>query len=136
MSNNKQDAMFTTILKKEGGKLVHAIDTDKARYKLFEDFLEEGQRVEVFFDANKDDGTLAQLAKVYKCIRELAKEVGENFEDMKLLVKKQSGLCIIKEVEGEKYIYCKSFADCSKSDLGGVIETIIQFGDTVGINFR
>jgi hypothetical protein len=104
-----------------------------------EDFLNglvEGQIVDGFYDANKDDGTLAQLAKVHACIRQLAIDTGDNFEDLKFEVKKMSGLCVAKEINGEKFLVCKSFSKCSKEELGLVIETIIQIGDTVGINFR
>ncbi len=132
----KKDAMFTSMLKKQGGKLVYANKSDETIYKLFVDNLQEGQFVEVFFDANKDDGTLAQLAKIHKCIRELAKEAGYNYEDMKLMVKKKAGLCIKKEIEGETMMYCKSFGQASKSDLISVIETIIEIGDLLNINCR
>jgi hypothetical protein len=104
-----------------------------------EDFLNglvEGQIVDGFYDANKDDGTLAQLAKVHACIRQLAIDTGDNFEDLKFEVKKMSGLCVAKDINGEKFLVCKSFSKCSKEELGLVIETLIQIGDTVGINFR
>jgi hypothetical protein len=134
--SKKKDAMFTTILKKDGGKLTYAIPADEKIYKIFVDALEEGQRVELFFDANKDDGTLAQLAKIYKCMRELSKETGALFEDVKLDVKRKAGLCFVKLIDDEKYMFCKSLADCSKEDLGLVIETIISLGENVNINFR
>lgn len=109
---------------------------DFAKHEAFVDGLVEGQIVDGFYDANKDDGTLAQLAKVHACIRQLAIDTGDNFEDLKFEVKKMSGLCVAKEINGEKFLVCKSFSKCSKEELGLVIETIIQIGDTVGINFR
>ena len=132
----KKDNMFTSILRKDGGKLVYTTNADEAIYKLFLDSLEPGQTVEIFLDANKDDGTLAQLAKIHKCIREIAKETGDNYEDMKLLIKKKSGLCVKKNVDGETVMICKSFANASKTDLALVIETIIEIGDMVGVNMR
>lgn len=132
----KKDNMFTSILRKDGGKLVYTTNADEAIYKLFLDSLEPGQTVEIFLDANKDDGTLAQLAKIHKCIREIAKETGDNYEDMKLLIKKKSGLCVKKDVDGETVMICKSFANASKTDLALVIETIIEIGDMVGVNCR
>jgi hypothetical protein len=134
--SKKKDNMFTSILKKSGGKLVYVNKADEQVYKLFVESLGNDQVVEIFFDANKDDGSLAQLAKIHKCIREIAKETGDNYEDMKLLIKKKSGLCIKKEVDGEVVMVCKSFANASKSDLAMVIETIVQIGDLVGINMR
>jgi hypothetical protein len=134
--SNKKDNMFTSVLKKNGGKLIYVNKSDENVYKLFVDSLADDQVVEIFFDANKDDGSLAQLAKIHKCIREIAKETGDNYEDMKLLIKKKSGLCIKKNVDGEVVMVCKSFANASKTDLALVIETIIQIGDLVGINCR
>jgi hypothetical protein len=134
--SKKKDNMFTSILKKSGGKLVYVNKADEQVYKLFVESLGNDQVVEIFFDANKDDGSLAQLAKIHKCIREIAKETGDNYEDMKLLIKKKSGLCIKKEVDGEVVMVCKSFANASKSDLAMVIETIVQIGDLVNLNFR
>jgi hypothetical protein len=109
---------------------------DLQKHDDFLNGLVEGQIVDGFYDANKDDGTLAQLAKVHACIRQLAIDTGDNFEDLKFEVKKMSGLCVAKDINGEKFLVCKSFSKCSKEELGLVIETIIQIGDTVGINFR
>lgn len=128
--------MFSTVLKKFGDKLIYANPAHEVLYKTFVNSLGEGQPVELFFDANKDDASLAQLAKAHKCIREIAKEVGETFEDTKLEIKKASGLCVVKVIDGEKYIYCKSLGDCSKEDLSAVIETIIQRGDFLRMNLR
>ena len=130
------EGMFTSILRKRGDKLVHVIDSDNIRYKAFINSLAESQQVEIFLDANKDDGTLAQLAKLHKCIRELAKEMGETFEDTKLMIKHKAGLCVKKKVNGEDFMVCKSFGDCSKEDLGLALQAVIQVGDFVGINFR
>ena len=115
-------------------KRLYPLDTVK--HDGFLNGLEQGQIVDAFYDANKDDGTLAQLAKVHACIRQIAIDIGDNFEDLKFEVKKMSGLCVAKEINGEKFLVCKSFSKCSKEELGLVIETIIQIGDTVGINFR
>lgn len=131
-----KDAMFSTVLRKAGNKLVYDQSAQEALYKTFVQSLEEGQVVQIFFDAGTDDGNLAQLAKIHKCIRELAKDTGVTFEDMKLEIKKAAGLCVIKEFDGDRFMICKSFGDASKDDLSMVIQTIIQKGDFVGINFR
>lgn len=128
--------MLSVRLHKRDGKLAHTKTSDSQIYSEFLKQLSEGQCVDVFFDANVDDGTLAQLAKIHKCIRELAKEVGETFEDMKLQIKRSAGLCVRKSLDGEDYLICKSFGDCSKDELALVIESLIQKGDYVGINFR
>ena len=85
--------MFTSKLIKESGKLVYLDDKSKLNYKLFLDKLPEGQEIEIFIGLATSNKSVAQLAKVYACIRELAKESGYTFEEMKTLVKEQSGLC-------------------------------------------
>lgn len=134
--SKRKDNMFSGTLKREGDKLIHVNNADHKVYKLFVDALQQGQYVDVFMDAQTDDGSLAQLAKIYKCIREIAKETGDDFEDMKLLIKKRAGLCMKKDIEGETIMYCKSFGKASKDELSMVIETIIKIGDLVGVNCR
>lgn len=131
-----KNAIFSTILKKFGDKLIYAKGAEEILYREFVSKLEEGHLIQVFFDASKDDGTLAQIAKIKVCIRELAKELGNTFEDTELDIKKASGLCIIKEMDGEKFMIVRSFGDCSVDDLSLAIQTIIQRGDFVNINFR
>lgn len=130
----QKDNMFSTTLKKVEDKLVYSNQADEKLYRLFVDHLIPGQTVDVFFDANKDDGTLAQLAKIHKCIREIAKETGNDFEDIKDLIKVRSGFCFKKNVDGEIITKCKSFSKASKEDLGFVIEALIKLGEIVGVN--
>lgn len=134
--SKQKDNMFSSSLKKEGERLIYEHAADEKIYKLFVDNLAQGQTVDVFFDANKDDGTLAQLAKIHKCIREIAKETGNDFEDIKDLIKVRSGFCFEKEVDGKIITKCKSFAKASKEDLGFVIEALISLGDMVNVNCR
>jgi hypothetical protein len=70
----------------------------------------------MYLDLASADHSALQLAKVHACIRELAKESGYTFDEMKLLIKHNSGL------EG------KSFKDCSKDQLMLAIESCIQIG--------
>lgn len=134
--SKQKDNMFTTTLQKVEDKLVYVTGAEEKLYKLFLDNLVPGQTVEVFFDANKDDGTLAQLAKIHKCIREIAKETGNDFEDIKDLIKVRAGFCFKKNIDGEIITKCKSFGKASKEDLGFVIEALIKLGDMVNINCR
>jgi hypothetical protein len=122
--------VFNLKLVKKEGKLVFKSEMDKALYKSFLIDIEEGQQVEVLYETLKDDGTNMQLAKIHVCIKELARDVGYDFAEMKLIVKKNSGL--YREFDGTY----KSFADCSKEELSSAIETIINLGDIAGINFR
>ena len=116
--------MFTVKLTKQGGKLVYPDDKSKLNYQMFLDKLSEGQKVEMFIGLADTDHSVAQLAKVHACIRELAKESGYTFDEMKTLVKQQSGLCY----DGGDAILCKSFADCSKDELLLAIEACVAIG--------
>jgi hypothetical protein len=102
----------------------------------FKEKLTPGQVVDVFYDANKDDGTLAQLAKIHACIKQIASDSGNNFEDLKLEIKKKAGLCIKKELDGDLYMICKSFSKCSKEELALAINATIELGDFLGSNVR
>ena len=109
---------------------------NKEKYKLFLDSMGDGDIADVFLEYAADDGSLAQIAKIHACIRELAKETGATFEDMKLEIKRKSGLCVKHKFDNEWYMICKSFGDASKDELSLVIQTIIQVGEVVGINFN
>jgi hypothetical protein len=136
-SKRKQkNAMFSGRLQKSGDKLLYTNSSQEKQYKEFIKGLEEGQIAEIFIDANKDTGTLAQIAKIYKCIREIANETGDGVEEVKLLVKRKSGLCFKVDLEGETYMVCKSFGDASSEDLSLVIQTIIEMGDHLNMNLR
>ena len=76
------------------------------------------------------DHSVAQLAKVHACIRELAKESGYTFEEMKVLIKERSGLCY----DAGDATLCKSFADCSKDELVLAIEACVEVGKIYNIN--
>ena len=123
--------MFTVKLVKQSGKLVYPNDKSKLNYKLFLDKLPEGQEVEMFIGLTSSDKSVAQLAKVHACIRELALESGYTFDEMKVLVKEKSGLAY----DGDGAVFFKSFADCSKSELALAIQACIEIGELYNINF-
>jgi hypothetical protein len=108
--------MFSGKLIKTNGKLVYAHPKDKLAYEIFLEKIPEGQKIEMYLDLADADHTKAQLAKVHACIREMAKESGYTFDEMK---------CVIKDASG---IADKSFADCSKDELMLAIEACIQIG--------
>ena len=124
--------MFTVKLVKEGDKLVYPDDKSKLSYQLFLDKIQEGQQVEIFMGITSDDKSVAQLAKVHACIRELAKESGYTFDEMKTIIKQQAGLCY--DADGAEY--CKSFADCSKTELVLAIEACIEIGRELNVNLE
>ena len=87
-------------------------------------------------EINTGDGTLAQLAKLHKCIRILASQAGHPFEDMKIYVKDLSGLVIKRSINEKEYCDWKSFAKCSKDDLNLAIQACIELGDSFNLNLR
>lgn len=115
---------FTGLLKKENDELIYTTRSSNIKYSSFKKSIPEGTLVEVYMDIQKDDGTLAQLAKIYAMIRQLCMHTGDTVEDMKLIVKKRTGLCVEKTLEGSTFLYCKSFGDCSKDELSLTIQTI------------
>lgn len=118
------------------GAFVPATQAATEKFRMFKESLLPNQKVEVFMESNVDNGTVPQLAKIHACIRELAKNAGYSFQDMKFEIKRLSGLCVEKEINSNKFLICKSFADCSTDELGMVIQAVIELGDEHGINFR
>jgi len=116
--------MFSGKFIKKNGKLIYATPQDALAYEIFVDKLSEGQKVDMYFDLIGADHSKAQLAKVHACIRELAKEGGYTFDEMKALVKQQAGLCS----DNNGVYECKSFAECTKDELMFAIEACIQIG--------
>ena len=119
--------MFSGKLKVKNGKLVYSKES-KISLDLFIEKLSEGQEVDVFMSIADAIGSTAQINKVHKCIRELAKESGYSFDDMKLLVKDKAGLII-----GDTL---KSFADCSKEELTQAIQACIEIGELYNVNLH
>lgn len=115
---------FTGLLKKDKDLLIYVSSSDEAKYKIFRESLPEGSLVEIYMDLQSDDGTLAQLAKIHAMIRQLCNHTGDTFEDMKLIIKKRAGLCIEKELDGSRFLYCKSLGDCSRQELSLAIQAI------------
>ena len=121
--------MFSGKFIKKGNKITFASPKDKLAYELYIEQLSEGESVEMYIDLPSKDHSKAQLAKVHACIRELAKESGYTFKEMKKLVKKQAGLC----EEGEDCF--KSFADCTKDEITLAIQACLEIGEDLNIIF-
>jgi hypothetical protein len=127
--------MYTSKLKKVNGKLIQP-DKNKILYEQFVKLLPEGVEVEMFMNIITDNGSLAQISKVHTCIRILAQEAGYTFEEMKLLVKQRSGLCLVfTENELDQEI-CKSFGECTKDELSMAIQACIEIGEIYNINLE
>ena len=117
-------------LEKKNGKLVYVDPKEKLKYEIFIDNLAEGEIIEMYMELSTPDGTAAQIVKVHACIRELAKESGYTFDEMKVVVKEKAGLIINKG----KTQNIKSFTDCSKDELSQTIQACIEIGEFYNIN--
>ena len=120
--------MFSAKLKMQNGKLVYPKKMDKVAFKLFTEKLSEGQEVDIFLSISDAEGSGAQISKVHKCIRELAKESGYSFDNMKKLVKDKAGLLILDDY--------KSFAECDKDELNMAIQACIEIGEFYNVNLN
>ena len=120
--------MFSAKLKVENGKLVYPRKMDKVAFQLFLEKLSEGQEVDVYMSLSDKKGSGAQISKVHKCIRELAKESGYSFDEMKKLVKEQAGLLVDNSY--------KSFAECDKNELSLAIQACLEIGDYYNVNLH
>jgi hypothetical protein len=125
MSNSATKLDYLGKLVKKDGKLVSSGVSDRELYKLFEDNVKEGSIVEVYYSIVSEKGSLSQLAKVHANIREIANYTGNNFSEIKNIVKEKSGL-----FEGQNI---KSFAHCTREELNAAIETTIIIGQDVGL---
>lgn len=115
---------FTGLLRKKGDTLEYISPTDETLFKMFKESVSDNALVEIYMELQSDDGSLAQLAKIHAMIRDLCLHTGDSFEDMKLIIKKRAGICIEKELDGSKFLYCKSLGNCSKQELSLVIQAL------------
>ena len=129
--SHKYNIVSFPLVKKENA-VVHEKMSTKKLYAEFVKSIPEGQRVIILLEAIDDSGSVAQIAKIHACIREIASEMGQNFRETKVMIKENCGLHFTVKEE----TYEKSFGDCSIQELGLAIEAVIEAGDFLGINFR
>jgi hypothetical protein len=127
--------MYTSKLKKVNGKLTQS-DKDKILFDQFVKSLPEGTEIEMFVNIATSNGSLAQISKVHTCIRILAQEAGYTFEEMKLLVKQRSGLCVVFTEGDTTQEICKSFGECTSIELSMSIQACIEIGEIYNINLN
>lgn len=128
-----QDNILNISFVKVDNKLTPTSEAEKLLFKNFVDNLAEGQVVKFFLEADDASSSKKQLAKIHVCIRKLATEMGYTFEEMKLEIKRKSGLVYgdLKTSDG----YAKSFADCSNDEITLVFETLNEVGALVNLQF-
>lgn len=113
---------------KKDSKLTPLDKTNQRYYSHFMESLKEGDIVQIFISKKDNEKSLAQLAKLYKCIRTIAAESGYTFNEVKYLVKDNSGLVIDAEP--------MSFAECSSADINIAIQTAIEIGRMFNLNLE
>ena len=128
-----QDNILNISFVKVDNKLTPTTEAEKLLFKNFVDNLAEGQVVKFFLEADDASNSKKQLAKIHVCIRKLATEMGYTFEEMKLEIKRKSGLVYgdLKTSDG----YAKSFADCSNDEITLVFEALNEVGALVNLQF-
>jgi hypothetical protein len=127
--------MYTIVeyVVNENGELSPRSIKEEQKFNRLTHSLKPGMRIQVMYEVIKDDHSLVQLAKVHALIRELAHCTGNEFEDVKLEVKRHAGLTVkSKDPAGKSIELVKSFADCSKDQLSAAIESCITIGAEVG----
>lgn len=122
--------MFTAKFKKKNGKLVYINEQDKVKYNIFLDKIKEGSEVEVFMNPVLNNVSYAQMSKIHACIRQIAKETGHSFEEMKNIVKAESNIMTTEEND------FRSFADCTKEEMAFIIDICIDLGRDLNINLE
>jgi len=122
---------ITVRFAKHGGELKPLTIADSANYFEFKKQVAEGEIVELYVTKieNENDASLGQIAKVHAMIRDLARETGYTFEEMKLNLKEKAGLI---NPASKEY---KSFSKCSKQELSDAIQMCIEIGNLVGYYF-
>lgn len=119
----------TITAKKKDGKIVIEADQQLLLDLFLKQMVRENDTLFITYEVeDKNDHSYAQIAKVHASIRELATFTGEDFEAMKLTLKRQLG---IYEPGSDKL---KSFGKYSKAELSEAIRIIIEWGDVAGIN--
>lgn len=116
----------------KNGKISYPIKVNESRINNFLANAPEGARVEMFISISDEKGSNAQLARIHAMCREIANELGYTFQEVKLQVKRQAGLCFTKNNSE----YCKSFAQCDRAELNLAIQACIEIGDFSNMNLR
>jgi hypothetical protein len=128
--NRQPDKIFISRWIKRHGKLEFKLKQDSGLFDVLVKNMREGQVIDFMVDFSSDDGLLSQIAKLKAGTRQIAKESGHSFIDIEHQIKKSAGL--YNELN-ETY---KSFAHCSREELGNAIQILIEIGEQLNLNLR
>ena len=120
--------LFNSILIKEDGVWKHTLSIKEDEYNNMLQELPDGTKIDMSIEVSGKKATYPQMKRIHAMVRQLSTDTGQNFDELKALIKEKSGLCI----DGQ----CKSFADCDTDELNGAIQACIDIGDFVGSNLR
>ena len=126
-----KDNIFIKLTVKDG-ELHFPLKANETRFKNFLSNIPDGAHLELFLGVTTDKGSNAQLARIHAMYREIGNELGYTFEEIKLMVKRKAGVCFTRN----NTEYCKSFADCSKTELVLAIEACIEIGKEFNLNLN
>lgn len=118
--------MLQIKFKKENGSIIYPNVKDRNDYKLFIDMMKEGEEGSVYFEYNKSDHSLTQLAKVHKMIRLISAESGATFQEIKNLIKSTCGYV-------DQFGQPLSFSNISKEELSKIIEECNRIAELLNI---
>jgi uncharacterized protein with ParB-like and HNH nuclease domain len=111
----------------KNGKLVPINKKENRKFEIFKESLKEGEIIDLFIARHGKEKSLAQLAKAHACIREIALESGQSFDEIKNYIKAKVGL----ELDNDTYM---SFADCTSDQMTLVIQECIDLGKDLNLN--
>ena len=115
-----------------GTEIIPASKEDAGKLKLFAMSTTKEQEIEAYITVLDDkQKTAGQLAKAHALIREIANSTGHTFDEIKLVVKENTGLLVLATSTTPESV--KSFSDCSKEEMSRVIEECIELGHELGI---
>lgn len=128
--SKQPDKIFISRWVKRHGKLEFKVGTDASLFDALLKNMREGQVVDFMIDFSSDDGLLSQISKLKAGTREIARESGHSFIDIERQIKKNAGLY------NELNDTYKSFAHCSREELGNAIQILIEIGEQLNLNLR
>ena len=113
----------------KGGVLIPKNEKERIKYDNFLKNIKEDEEIEIFLNVKQKEKSLAQLAKIHACIREISLESGYTFGEIKNLVKINSGFV---NPNGET----KSFKDCGLEEGILIIQECIEIGKYFNLNLQ
>lgn len=118
-------------LRKNENRAVPVIIEGREDLDNFYRSLEPGDEVEAVLEKEVTDHSWVQVKKVHKLMRIMSEESGYSVEEIKMLVKYNTGYAYAKIIDGERYVIpIKSIGSMSKKELTAFIEAVLNYAAT------